>query len=105
MRSPLLSERPWDSVAYQRIVSAAHCRGEVIVEFADGSEARVAPRLLVAPRAQEPDWPNVWHEEFHIVVPSPFGEIEVPWDVIRVHSDPLYDAFLAELMPDPVAGR
>ena len=84
--------RSWDRLDYQRIVSAWYRGGEVIVVFAEGSEARLSPSCLVSPEEPEPDWPNLRAEDFHLVVPSPAGEIEIPWDVIRVHSDPAYDA-------------
>jgi hypothetical protein len=94
--------QPWDTLDYQRIVAAWYRGGEVIVDFADGSEARLSPRCLVSPDEPEPDWRNLRAEDFHLVVPSPAGEIEIPWDVIRVHSDPEYDAFWAEIAAKPV---
>jgi len=34
-------------------------------------------------------------------VPSAEGDIEIPWDVIRVHTDPDFDAFWATLVAGP----
>ena len=96
------TKRPWDTVEYQRIVSASYRGGEVVVSFADGAEARIAPRCLVSQDGPEPDWPKLRAEDFHIVAPSSTGELEIPWDVIRVHSDPAYDAYWAELAAEPV---
>jgi hypothetical protein len=94
--------QPWDSLDYQRIVSARYRGGEVVVVFADGSEARLSPDCLVPSGGPELDFPGLRAEDFHLVVSSPAGEIEIPWDVIRVHSDPAYDAFWAEIAAKPV---
>jgi hypothetical protein len=94
--------QPWDTLDYQQIVSASYGGGELVVVFADGSEARLSPKCLVLPHEPEPDWRNLSAEEFHLVVPSPAGEIEIPWDVIRVHSDPAFDAFWAEIAANSV---
>ena len=95
------ANQPWDTLEYQQIDSALFRDGELVVHFVDGTEARVSPQCLVSPDGPLPDWSNLRVEEFHIVVPSPAGDIEIPWDVIRVHSDPAYDAFWAGL----AAGR
>jgi len=96
------SGQPWDTREYQQIESASFRDGQVVVQFADGAEAHVSPRDLVPTSGPEPDWPNVQAAEFHLVVPTPAGDIEIPWDVIRVRSDPAYDAFWAELVAEHV---
>ncbi len=101
MSTALQANRPWDRVEYQRIVSASYRSGEVVVNFADGAEARVSPRLLVSPDGPEPDWSNLRADEFHLVVPSSAGDLEIPWDVIRVHTDPAYDEYWAGLAAKP----
>ena len=98
-------QRPWDTIEYQGIMSAAYRGGKVVLIFADGSEVRLSPQLLVSPEKLDADWPHLRAEEFHLVVPSPTGEIEIPWDILRVHSDPAFDAFWAELAAEPVASR
>jgi hypothetical protein len=96
MNASARTKRPWDTLEYQRIVTAEYRDGELIVRFADGTEARLSPRCLLSPDVPNPDWTKLRAEEFHLVVPIPAGEIEIPWDVIRVHSDPAFDAFWAE---------
>jgi hypothetical protein len=105
MRTPSRPQRPWDTYEYQRIVSASIQDGEVVVHFADGTEARTSPHHLVSSGGPELDWSNVRAEDFHLVVPSADGPIEIPWDVIRVHTDPEFDAFWAELAAEPVDSR
>lgn len=95
--------RRWDTLEYQQIVSASHHDGELVVGFADGTEVRVSPRCLIAPDAPTADWSNLSIEEFHLTVPSPAGEIEIPWDVIRVQTDPAFDAFWARLVTERAA--
>lgn len=97
MKTRSQGSHPWNTVQYQRISTARFQDGIVVVEFEDGSVARVQTQFLVACEAPEPDWPNLRSDEFHLIVPSRAGDIEIPWDVVRVHSDPAYDAFLAEL--------
>lgn len=87
----------WDSLEYQQIVSAPYQDGQIVVGFTDGGNARLSPHILVSPVQPDLDWPNLRAEDFHIVVPGAAGEVEIPWDVIRVHSDPAYDAFWADL--------
>jgi hypothetical protein len=99
------SKRPWDKPEYQRLVSASYRGGEVIVIFADGAEARLSPRQLVSPDGPEPDWPDLRAEEYHLVVASPAGDIEIPWDVIRAHSDPAFEEFWANLVTVSGASR
>ena len=96
------AKRPWDTLEYQRIATASFLGGEVIVDFADGTRARLSPQDLSSPDVSEPNWSQLRAEDFHLVVPSADGDIEIPWDVIRVHSDPEFDAFWAELAVDPV---
>lgn len=102
MNAASRAKRPWDTLEYQRIVSASYRGGKVIVAFADGAEVRLPSRCLISPDEPEPDWPSLRAADFHLVVPSSAGEIEIPWDVIPVHSDPAYDAYWAEFAADPV---
>lgn len=85
--------QPWDATDYQRIVGASFADGYVDVRFADGGKARVETVKLIPDERRRPDWSSVTHEDFHLRVPSPAGEIEIPWDVIRVHSDPRFGAY------------
>ena len=98
-------KRPWDTVEYQRIASASYRGSDIVVAFADGTVARLSPSCLISPDQPEPNWRNLRAEDFHLVVPSTAGEIEIPWDVIRVHSDPAFDAFWEELAAEPIGSR
>jgi hypothetical protein len=88
----------WDTVEYQRIVRASYHAGVIEVEFADGGRARVPASVLLGGDDVTPDWALLRTEEFHLIAPSPDGEVEIPWDVIRVHSDPEFDAHWARLV-------
>lgn len=92
---------PWNNLDYQRIVSAQWRDGRLRVDFADGTTAVLLPTLLVPAGPVGADWSRVRAEEFHVVVPTPDGDMEVPWDVIRIHSDPAFDAYWAGLVGEP----
>jgi hypothetical protein len=99
------AKHPWDRIEYQQIASAAYRDGDIVVVFADGGEAQVSASRLVSEDGPEPDWTHLRAENFHLVVPSPVGDIEVPWDVIRVHSDPAFDTFWQEFVASSVAAH
>ena len=91
------TKQRWDTLEYHQIVWASCQDGELTVRFADGSEVRVPPQSLLPPGAAAPDWSRLRNEVIHMVVPSPTGDVEIPWDVIRRQSDPEFEAFWAEL--------
>ncbi|MEA2583901.1 MAG: hypothetical protein QOF33_1986 [Thermomicrobiales bacterium] len=88
----------WDTVKYQLIVRASYDSGDIVVEFGDGGRARVPASVLVGGDEVSPNWSGLRIEEFHIVAPSSEGDVEIPWDVIRIHSDPEFDAHWANLV-------
>ena len=88
MTAATRTKQRWDTLAYQQIVSAFARDGQLVVGFADGTEARLSPESLVAPDAPPPDWSRLRIEEFHVVAPSPPGDVEVPSAVIRPPSLP-----------------
>jgi hypothetical protein len=89
--------RSWDTLEYQQIVSASYGGGELVVGFADGTEARLSVANLVRADGPVPDWSKVRAEQYHVTVPSSGGDIEIPWDVIRVQTDPAFDAYWEQL--------
>lgn len=90
----------WDTVEYQRIIRAFYDRGDVVIEFADGDHARVPAAALLGDDDVDPDWTRLRIEDFHLVAPATAGDVEIPWDVIRVHSDPEFDAHWASVVSD-----
>jgi hypothetical protein len=94
MRSSQETLTRWDTVPYQQIRGASFEDGVINVEFGDGTHARISADLLVS-KAMAPSWTEMRVEEYHLVVPSGEGDLEIPWDVIRVHTDPEFDAHWA----------
>jgi hypothetical protein len=97
MTAARLKGARWNTLAYQQIVSAAYDGADLVVGFADGAVVRVPPLNLLAADSPAPDWTRLTVEEFHLGGPSPAGDVEIPWDVIRVQTDPAFDAYWAEL--------
>ena len=102
MTVPARIASAWDSLDYQRIVSVEWRDGHVWVEFGDGTIARVRPSAIVGPETIQVDWTRLRVDGHHIVAPSLAGDIEIPWDVIRVHSDPQFAAFWQQLASETV---
>lgn len=96
MTMTLQMRHRWDTLEYHQIATVEYASGDVIVEFGDGARVRVAAGLLLGDGDSAPDWPRARAEEFHIVVPTATGDVEIPWDVIRVNTDPEFDAYWAE---------
>ena len=73
MASASRTMHPWNTLEYQRMVSAVYSDGQVVIRFADGSRVELSPGSLVSAGAQEPDWHRVRAEEYHLTVPSNRG--------------------------------
>lgn len=86
------TKRTWDTSAYHRIVAAHHAAGEPVVDFEDGSRARVAAQRFFPSDTTDPDWAGMVVEAYEIVIPSATGRIENPWSRIRLPTDPAFDA-------------
>lgn len=67
------------------------------VKFADGGIARLNPTSLVPANLDDVDWWRVGSNEHEIIVPHASGWFEIPWDVIRVRTDPEFDAHLTRM--------
>jgi DNA-binding XRE family transcriptional regulator len=87
----------WDTRAYQRMRVVRYEAGELVVEFGDGARARVGVDALVLPNFPEPDWSRLSFDQYEIVVPTANGSFEIPWDRVRVLTDPAYAAHLRSM--------
>jgi hypothetical protein len=96
MTAPVIQQARWNTLAYQRIATTQFADGNLLVEFEDGSRVALDPRPLLPPQLRHPDWSRVVAQEYEIVVPTEDGPFEIPWDVIRVRTDPAYDSHWAE---------
>jgi Helix-turn-helix domain len=102
VNSAEVGQRYWDAVSYRRIESARYDEEESIltVRFADGTVAAFDPTPLLPSDLSDVDWWRVASNEIEIIVPHADGWFEIPWDVVRRHTDPAYAAFWARLTLD-----
>jgi hypothetical protein len=100
MTAPVRITQTWDTLEYQRIVSVEWRDEQVQVCFGDGAVIQVPPTALVSPETTGVDWARLRTAGYHVVVPAPNGDIEIPWDVLRVHSDPEFAGFWEQLVSD-----
>jgi DNA-binding XRE family transcriptional regulator len=77
----------WDTRHDEQIVSVRYEPGNLIVSFADGSDARVAVDRLSVYGVVEDRWPEAAAEGYHVAVPTDAGSAQIPWVVIRSLSD------------------
>lgn len=89
----------WDTTDYQRMVAVKPEDNGLRVDFADGTSAEVAYASL--PQfGDNPDWAHAHVNPFEMTVPTPSGEVEIPWSTFRVLTDPDYGAHLARAAGD-----
>lgn len=86
---------PWYTRDYLRMVSVAHDSGVLRVAFADGARVEVKVEDLLGDHPVAAAWDRLVFDEHEIVVPTADGDIEIPWDVIRVQTDPAFEQHLA----------
>src|SRR5947209_15739244 len=89
-----MNTAPWDTSAYQRMTSAEP-RGEaLLVHFEDGGSAMVPFEELLPGDAVSASWELLRTRPYELMVPTPRGQVEIPWSTVRALSDPAYDAHL-----------
>jgi hypothetical protein len=95
MNSEVHNESHWDTPEYSRIESARFDEdtNELSVRFADGSTAVMDPGRLLPRDLPDVDWWRVASNRIEIIVPSAGGWFEIPWDVVRRETDPVYADF------------
>ena len=97
MRAEIPPRPARETSAYHRITSARFGAGQVLVDFEDRTHARVAANALLPAHVRDSDWTRMMVNPYEIVVPTPDGSVEIPWDSIRVLTDPAYDAHLQSM--------
>jgi len=94
----LSTKHRWDTRAYRRMVAVSYRAPYLVVGFDDGAEVAVEVARFDNPAflAQRPDWPRVYLEPDHIVVPTVADDEGIPWTAIRCLTDPEFAAWWAE---------
>lgn len=79
----------WASSTYDRIerVRYDEDRELLTVLFQDGSSEEFDPTTLVPTDLKEIDWFRTASNQWEVIVPHLDGWLEIPWDVIRLHTD------------------
>jgi len=85
-------KRAWDTSAYHRMTAARYDAGDLVVDFEDGTRARVNARALLSPSEPDPDWSGMVVDSYELVVPAARGRVEIPWSRIRLLTDPAFGA-------------
>ncbi|HLH26250.1 MAG TPA: helix-turn-helix transcriptional regulator [Chloroflexota bacterium] len=85
----------WDRRGYQRIARVAWQAPDLVVDFEDGTRARLEADRLLLPDDGPVEWDRLTWSPYEIAVPGPYEVVIVPWSRIRVLTDTGYAAHLA----------
>jgi DNA-binding Xre family transcriptional regulator len=86
----------WDTQPYQRMVCAKYGQGELSVQFENGDCVSLPIASLSRPSTERANWDAVTATPYEIVVPAAEGQVEIPWDTIRLLTDKEFDAYWAK---------
>ena len=92
--------KPWDTSAYGEITAVSHDRGDLVVSFGDGSQARVPVSQLQALHLNDADWPALRFTPDEVVVPTAAGDVEISWFSLRALTDAEFGAYLDRFAAD-----
>ncbi|MEA2512837.1 MAG: hypothetical protein QOJ59_2324 [Thermomicrobiales bacterium] len=97
------TSKRWENLDYERVVGVRYESRELVVHFADGTEARLDVDLLKAYGVRDDEWAGAGADEYHVSVPTEAEGAEIPWDVLRYMTDPEFRDYWDEVMTQ--AGR
>ncbi|GEM_PF-969408 len=86
----------WQAADYARIESVTEHDGIVSVCFRDGDCVSLPGARLLPPGAPASDWRALHWTTYDFSVPTAHGTITVPWDAVRVLTDPAFSRHMAE---------
>jgi hypothetical protein len=87
----------WNHPGYQRIARVVWQAPDLIVDFEDGTRARLAPKRLLAADDGPVEWARLTWSPYEIAVPGPYEVVVIPWSRVRVLTDAEYAAHLAAM--------
>lgn len=101
------SKHRWDERDYDRIERAKYNEDQELltVSFADGATVTFNPEPLMPSSLVEIDWWRTASNEIEVIVPHQSGWFEIPWDVVRRHTDPEFAAHRERMSDAPHAER
>lgn len=90
----------WNTPQYQKIVDVDYGEGDLFVKFEDGTTVSTQAEKLQPPGTSNPAWNSLHFDDYQIVVPSPSGEIQIPWSTIRLLTDEKFAEYWAGIAED-----
>ncbi len=90
----------WNRRGYQRIAHVAWQAPELVVDFKDGSRARLEGQRLLLPDDGPVEWERLTWSPYEIAVPGPYEVVVIPWSRVRVLTDAGYAAHLSSAAED-----
>jgi hypothetical protein len=85
---------PWEKNEYARIDRARGAEGVLTVWFENGDVVHLDPIPLVPTNMGAIDEWGIGANQYEVLIPTDHGWFEVPWDVIRLRTDPAFDAYM-----------
>jgi DNA-binding XRE family transcriptional regulator len=94
MSAPTRVRMHWDTQEYRQVVSVRFRQPHLFVTFADGAEVHfdVAEYGNAYLEAAAPEWSRAYVGEHEVEVPTANGVEGIPWDSIRLLTDPEFAA-------------
>ncbi|MES1181544.1 MAG: helix-turn-helix transcriptional regulator, partial [Flavobacterium sp.] len=89
-------KNPWEDPTYQKISKAQLSEDYFNVQFENGDKVKVSIESVLPFHQGEVDKSNFYFNSYELVLPSGNNSIEIPWDKIRVLTDPDFGKFLAD---------
>jgi DNA-binding XRE family transcriptional regulator len=93
----MLDRSSWNRRGYQRMARVAWQAPELLVDFEDGTTARLEAERLLLPDDSPVEWDRLTWSPYEVAVPGPYEVVIIPWSRIRVLTDEAYAAHLASV--------
>jgi hypothetical protein len=84
----------YDDLSYSTITDARYDDGRLLVWFEDGSCATLTAADVIPNRVHAVNLNGLPYEKHMVIAPTDGESLAIPWDVIRVLTDPAFDAHL-----------
>ncbi len=85
----------WDEYLYQKITEVRNLNGSITVIFGNLDILDISKKVLYHGN-NDLDWDNMFFNSFELIIPSfDKEEVVIPWDKIRVITDPKFSHYLA----------
>lgn len=93
-------DNKWNTPQFQRIVNVDYVDGDLLVKFEDGAIVRADSQKFQSPGIGNLAWKSLHYDNNQIIVPSPSGDVQIPWSTIRLLSDEKFAEYWAGVAED-----